>query len=147
MHDVPKKVRDTSRFTRERRTTQALRAVGPAISNCNARLARCRAVANLSKPGYAQAIVEECQGLRSVVAELRKQLTQIVSTLPGDQHGDSRVRDTRLALDRLETGIDGILETVAANSEPRMDGVDGAGSDALFPKAGKAGDRQRGTAA
>ena len=145
MDDLPKKRRDTSRFTRERGTMQALRAVGPAIAGCNARLAHCRAVATLSKPGYATAIMEECQGLRAAVSDLRKQLSQIVAGLSEDQRGNSRVRDTRLALDKLEIGIEGILELVAA--DPRnglqLDGL--AASSAAFMEGGKDRDRQGST--
>ena len=139
MDDLLKRPRDTSRFTKDRRTAQLLRS---AIGNCNARLARCRAVAALSKPGYARAVLEECRGLRSAVADLRKQLAQIVSALPGDQHGDSRVRDTRLALDKLEIGIEGVLELAAANTAGTADPGGGAASGLQVAEGGKAGDGQ-----
>lgn len=118
MDQLVKKRRDSSRLAVERSTAVALKAVAPAISAANARLARCRAVASLSKPGYVQAVLIECHALRADISSARKQLEQIVLTLPTGQAGSSRVRDTRLALDRLGIAIDGLLETVAAGAAP-----------------------------
>jgi hypothetical protein len=115
MDYVQKKRRDTTRHTAERGTAQALKAIAPAISNCNSRLAHCRAVASLSKPGYTNDILAECQSLRGEVLRLRGWLQQIIAALARDQHGNSRIRDTRHALDNIDVGIEGVLETVAAN--------------------------------
>ena len=143
MDDLRKKGRDMSRSATERGTALALRAIGPAIANCNMRLARCRAVASLAKPGYATAIAEESHALRGTIVELRKQLAQIVSTLPVEQHGSSRIRDTRLSLDRLETGIEGTLELVAAHAVATGDGAETA---VLFAEGGSVGGGQSRTA-
>jgi len=118
MDHLIKKRRDTSRFAAERGIAQALKGLGPTIASANARLARCRAVASLSKPGYAQQILAECQVLRAEISGVRLQLEEVVSALPTEQAGSSRIRDTRLALDRLDLGVDDILETAAAGTSP-----------------------------
>jgi len=51
----------------------------------------------------------------------RRQLQRIVGGLPAQQQASSRVRDVRLALERLDTGIEGILEMAAA---VKPDGLD-----------------------
>jgi hypothetical protein len=111
---LERKRRDTSRFFLERTTIQALKSVAPSIAACNGRLARCRAIANFAKGGYTAEVLAECRDMRRTVSELRKQLRQIVETLPRDQQSSSRIRDVRNALDHIETGVAGILETVAA---------------------------------
>jgi hypothetical protein len=111
-----KKHRDTSRLVADRGTIQALKVVAPAIASCNSRLARCRAIVTLSKPGYAEQVRVECQALRAEISGVRKQLERIVLALPIGQAGTSRIRDTRLALDKLDFGVDGILEILAAGA-------------------------------
>jgi hypothetical protein len=120
MDIIEKKRRDTSRQAAERRAGQSVTALVPAIATLNDALARYRAIAGLARPGYAEQVRPECHRLREKVTEHRLQLNQIAATLPAGQRDHGRLRDMRLALDKLDAGLDALLETLAA---ARSDGV------------------------